>query len=240
MSSHSHFLSCVERGRRGGVESLLAQSPEFLNARGNTGDTALHLAAWQNRAKIAVLLIEAGADVNARGNQNWTPLHYAAYHGAGPTLKILMEAGADLNLVDELGFAPLFYAAGGREPQCLGLTVAMIGAGAVPCLNTLARLGEWHKIARQLEQEPDALKTAPSPQQLIYEVICWIRVAAMRRVGIAVERKAQIAAETAAFEEALSTLERLRKAGASLSQEAVNEASCARIVPLSAWLDQNS
>ena len=55
--------------------TLCAELGADVNAANESGDTALHGAAWRERAdSIVRFLVDRGADVDAKNNRDWTPL----------------------------------------------------------------------------------------------------------------------------------------------------------------------
>ena len=85
----SHYGVSVRKWNRGPLRwaALLGETSEVaqliadgtdVNARDETGMTALHAAALRGHAEVAALLIEKDADVNARDNFDRTPLDVAA------------------------------------------------------------------------------------------------------------------------------------------------------------------
>ena len=64
-----------------GVIRVLLEAGVDINARGNNGWTALHVAADNEEAEVVRALLEAGADMNAKGNNGRTALHVAADKG---------------------------------------------------------------------------------------------------------------------------------------------------------------
>ena len=79
------------------VNVLLKQHSKLnINARNNAGETALHLAGYKGRQKIAALLIDHGAEINTVDNRQYTPLCAAAFEGRPETIKVLLAKGADV------------------------------------------------------------------------------------------------------------------------------------------------
>ena len=79
------------------------KKPVTIATRGTDGDSALHVAAWQNDIEGAQLLIAAGSDINAVGDIAYTPLHVAVSQNNAELAKIFVDAGARSDLVSELG-----------------------------------------------------------------------------------------------------------------------------------------
>lgn len=106
----SFFAGCAtpplyrpaERGDIAAVRALLdAGADPNANKAGYVHETALHMAALNNRLDVARLLIDRGADVNHMAytglppKMYGTPLHYAACAGANAVVQLLLERGAD-------------------------------------------------------------------------------------------------------------------------------------------------
>jgi ankyrin repeat protein len=100
-------------GRVAEIESILAEKPEFVNAKDEEGYTPLHLAVLVSGNKEAVkILIAKGANVNGRNNTGATPLHMALTSlGDKEMVRLLVDNGADVNLTeDTIGATPLHFA----------------------------------------------------------------------------------------------------------------------------------
>lgn len=81
------------------VAAVLLTAGANVDARGEHGDTPLHMAASRNdNAEVITTLLEGGADVNARRHGGRTPLHEAAQRNGNPAvLATLLEAGAEVD-----------------------------------------------------------------------------------------------------------------------------------------------
>lgn len=106
------LISASERGDARGVERLLEQDAS-VDARDESGRTALIAAAYGNRLDVAGLLIEAGADVNAKDET-----HQSAYListsevGDDPRmLELTLRNGANVHSLDSYNGTGLIRAA---------------------------------------------------------------------------------------------------------------------------------
>ena len=61
--------------------------------------TFLHMAAAEDNANLAQILLQSGAAVDARDNQKKTALFYAISHSSDKTARVLLEAGAQVESV---------------------------------------------------------------------------------------------------------------------------------------------
>ena len=85
-----------------------------INVHKESGQTALHSAAWRGKADIVHYLIDNGADVNAiyKAGGNITPLCCAAEYGDLEIVKYLIKHGADIQYKGESsGASPIKSAA---------------------------------------------------------------------------------------------------------------------------------
>lgn len=84
----------------------------WANIQDDEGKTLLHLAAWNDNAEVATLLIHAGADVNLYDKGAKTALHYAVLlDNAFDVAAELLIADCNINAKDNDGWTPLHYAA---------------------------------------------------------------------------------------------------------------------------------
>ncbi len=87
-----------EASRLQRMRNLIAHGAD-VNARNETGNTALMRAVYGNFTEGAKLLIEKGADVTIANSDGTTALHEAASQGNIEMMKLLLEKGADINAI---------------------------------------------------------------------------------------------------------------------------------------------
>ena len=95
------------------VSRILNRDPGAAKQWSADGFSALHFAAFFNRAAIARELIQHGADIEAiaRNPMKVTPLHSAAAAHSGEIVRLLLERGANPNARQQGGWTPLHAAA---------------------------------------------------------------------------------------------------------------------------------
>jgi len=108
------LLAAAASGNRQTTKDLLAKGAD-VNAKGERGFLALHLAAGKGHKDIVELLIEKGADVNAKaastlGYEGMTVLHGACLKGQKGVAELLIAKGADVNAKGKNGYTPLHIA----------------------------------------------------------------------------------------------------------------------------------
>ncbi len=89
------------------VGFLLEKGADVNLKSQNNGNTALHLAAACNYARIVSLLIDFHADVNAINNNGETALFLAAQGGMSDAVGVLLQHGADPDIPNRSGATPL-------------------------------------------------------------------------------------------------------------------------------------
>jgi len=94
------------------LRSLLQQDPSLLSTRNKIGNTQLHLAALDGRARAVELLVRAGAPGDQLTTDGWTPLLHASQLGELDTARVLLDLGANVNFRStNYGNSPLHRAA---------------------------------------------------------------------------------------------------------------------------------
>ena len=95
------FIEAARKGDRAGVRAALDQGAR-VDARDQTGATALIAAAYANRIEVARLLIDAGADVNLKDETEQSAYLVATSEvGDDPRLlELTLQNGADVDAKD--------------------------------------------------------------------------------------------------------------------------------------------
>jgi ankyrin repeat protein len=92
-------------------------------SRTSKGATSLHIAASEDNAEGARILIEFGAQINARGHFGYTALNTAARNKAINTAKLLIDHGADLSIGSQSNNTPLHLAVSNGAIQIVNLLI---------------------------------------------------------------------------------------------------------------------
>ncbi len=100
----------ASRGDATAIGALLTKGAS-IDARDESGRTALLLATHANQIEAAKVLINAGADVNAKDAINDSPYLYAGARGHLEILKMTLAHGADLKSTNRYGGTALIPAA---------------------------------------------------------------------------------------------------------------------------------
>lgn len=74
-----------------------------VNQRGLSGDTMLHIAAWQGNQEDINNSILLGANINSIGDLGNTPLHQAVLSEQTGSIKILLEHNINIGITNESG-----------------------------------------------------------------------------------------------------------------------------------------
>lgn len=115
MAMSPEMVTAIVQGKDNDVSRLLAEG-QNVDALQN-GQTALCIAAMNNRLSIMGVLIAKGANVNHSTEiDGTTPLMYAAKSGSLDAVKALLAQGAKLEVSDKIGANALHYAVmGGKK-----------------------------------------------------------------------------------------------------------------------------
>ena len=92
-----------------------------------SGETPLHIAAYEDALKVAEYLVGRGADINAKTKRGSTPFHFAAWNDALKVAEYLVGRGADINAKNNYGSTPLHTAA---WSDALKVAEYLVGRGA--------------------------------------------------------------------------------------------------------------
>lgn len=99
-----HFLTAARAGDVEAVRAHLERDPELARASNDTGDTALHQAAFMGHVEVMAALLDAGAGVDAVRADGYRPIHCAllnprrAYERSVELARFLLDRGARYNI----------------------------------------------------------------------------------------------------------------------------------------------
>jgi ankyrin repeat protein len=90
-------FQAARQGEVAVVEQLLGSTrgTELSAQLSQAGDTLLHVACWEGKARLVRMLLARGHDVHALSRNKSTPLHYSSWNGHSESAKILLESQAD-------------------------------------------------------------------------------------------------------------------------------------------------
>ena len=157
----SELVTASQRGDVARVRELLAAGGNANDVDPDTGRSALHFAARENRAEVVAVLLDSKADINATDRTGKTPLTMAAENSAVDATKILIERGADLNKRDQIGGTPLTWACGlGTAPTVKllidsGADLTVVDVNGLTPLIWAAGIGKPESVKLILERKPD-------------------------------------------------------------------------------------
>lgn len=98
------------------IKELIEKEKVNINARNESGKTALSIAASFGANKALIQLLNYGCDINLPNKYGWTPLKKASNEGTVhyqrriDSVKLLLEAGAAIDQEDDEGYTPLMIA----------------------------------------------------------------------------------------------------------------------------------
>lgn len=122
-------MTASRAGLLEGVQLLIEKGAD-LDAQGNGGQTALHIAANCRHFDVTKALLDAGASVTKRLVDGRTPLHLASEHGEVPIMELLIDAGSEAGAESVLKYVPLDVAAFGGHSNAVRFIVSRVGLAA--------------------------------------------------------------------------------------------------------------
>lgn len=91
----------IKKGSRVKVEACLNADPACIEARDETGQTPLHVAAANRQSRLVQLLLDRRAAVDPEDEQGRTPLALAVQSGDLSSVEMLLARNADINVTVE-------------------------------------------------------------------------------------------------------------------------------------------
>lgn len=126
------FVKIAADGDEAAALRMMAETPDLVNMCDEDGDTALHHAARNGRARLVRALLKSGADVGKENLSGSTPLEAAAHNTADKDRQ--------------------------TAEGCYLVTGILLEAGSPQCLRVLVMLGDTQAVARIAEDHSDLFK----------------------------------------------------------------------------------
>lgn len=104
---------------------LLVDCGANINAKNESGRTALFTAIYQNNTQIALYLIEKGAECQMEDDlmSNFTLVHYACFQGNYDLTKVLLEKNCNPNSIAASCESPVYIAVTRGYTELVGLLI---------------------------------------------------------------------------------------------------------------------
>lgn len=171
MSAQSGIIEAIKTGDLARVHELLEADPTLAASRNETGVSAIMLATYYGRDKIAEVLLERAVAldifeaaavghtdrvmeilrrepemVNHYADDGFTPLGLASFFCRGTVARLLIESGANVNAAskNEQQVTPLHSAVSRRQTM---IAEALLAKGANPNAKQQAGVTPLHQAA---------------------------------------------------------------------------------------------
>jgi uncharacterized protein len=121
------FFAAAEEGNTQILDQYISRfSMRIVDKRNDSGNTALMVAAWNNRVMAVPRLLEGGAAIDAVNGSGYTALMWVAQTGYNEAVLLLLEKGASVDATDAGGHTALAIAEKhGKEGAAFMLRMAM-------------------------------------------------------------------------------------------------------------------
>lgn len=156
-SMDAQLLDAAQAGNTAAVQSLLQRGAN-IEAKDNSGSTALIWAAVRGQTGIVKVLLDKGANIEAKRNDGETALIWAAEAGKSDTIRLLRDRGANVEARSRGGNTALIYAAGRGYTDAVKLLLAKgadieaKGDGGDSALIDAAREGDTDTVKLLLDR----------------------------------------------------------------------------------------
>jgi len=141
---------------------LIAEHPQYVNARGGLNHSPLVAALHKRHFDVAELLYEHGAAVDVRGSERQTPLHAASLEGLADVVEWLLAHGAEANSGDGLSEStPLHWAGANGHLEVVrmllehGADVNVVNKDDHTPLHLASKFGHFEIVRLLLEHGAD-------------------------------------------------------------------------------------
>jgi ankyrin repeat protein len=158
-SGRPPLYQAAKFGREHIVLDLIARGADPVAPERKYGFTSLHMAAQENRPRIAEILLAHGVPVDVRNARGRTPLLHAASHGIADNVELaalLLNAGARIDAADNEGFTAVHIAAQEENLHFLryivskGAAIDQLNGGFGTALSAASRRGR-PDLVRELQ-----------------------------------------------------------------------------------------
>ena len=179
--------------------ALLADPSLDLNARNETGVSAIVLAAGKGKVEVVrALLAEGRADVNLRGRRGRGALHGGCLRGHRAVVSLLLaDRRTDANVTDDDGRTPLIDAIRKGHELVVRMFLEVGGEMCAPAVLAAARpYAKKREVADLLDQAmPEAGSKPPTPgaSGVAWRCGAWVAPAAVRGPGLQFGTSAAVA-----------------------------------------------
>ena len=83
----------MRRGHEEIVKVLMDQPSVDVDAKNNSGKTALHFACSEGHREVCQVLLNFGANIKAISTDKTTPLHSAIFNGHSEVARMILKRG---------------------------------------------------------------------------------------------------------------------------------------------------
>ena len=137
------MAAVLAAAEEGDLETLCGLFSEVeVNARGEDGDSPLHIACLYGQEAVVKECVKRGADVNARDEDDSTPLHDACAGGFESIVALLLQQGASASAQDTEEETPLHHASRGGHAAVVAQLLQASGSERAALLQQRSSSGE--------------------------------------------------------------------------------------------------
>lgn len=125
-SDDQKLLEAAQTGDIGAIKALLDAGAN-VDARNDTGETAVRLATMNNQTEAVRILLEAGANPNIQTIHGNTPLIWACSEGYIEIVRQLLKHDANPVISNSQGYSPMSWAKEKRHTEIIDMLREKMG-----------------------------------------------------------------------------------------------------------------